>query len=143
MSKSKLQGYIFSRDFSGSFVPQRVQNLVIKNYVTMRGDEFLLSATEYGLKNCYMMLSALSKEMTCEGVVLYSVFLLPEDSELRENYLKLFISRGKSVHFALEGIVVDKLEELEGIHNIFFAQSIQSQIKEEDGYSKRLESYIK
>jgi sporadic carbohydrate cluster protein (TIGR04323 family) len=139
----KLQGYIFSREFGRNFVPQRVQNLVIKNYVQMNDWEFLLSATEYGLKNCYMMLSALSKKMDCDGVVLYTVFLLPEESELRNYFLSSFISRGKEVHFALEGIILKETKDFERIDDIFFVQGLNSQIKAEESYMNTLKDFIK
>lgn len=143
MSQARLQGYIGSREFGGNFVPQRVQNLVIKNYIYLRNDEYILSATEYGLKNCYMMLSALSKELCCDGIVFYSVFLLPSDLDLRNEYLKTFITRGKTIHFALEGIVIEKDKELEKIHDIFFAKKIQEQIKIEPYYFDNLKAFLK
>lgn len=104
-------------------------------------DSFL-SATEYGLKNCYMILSALSKELACDGVVLYSLFLLPEKASLRKEYLTAFLSRGKEIHFALEGLVISCDKDLQKIEDIFFVKSINNQIKSEFGYLEKLKRLI-
>ena len=39
--KSGFRGYIFSRTIDGSFIPHRVQNLVIKDYCQRKKNYFL------------------------------------------------------------------------------------------------------
>ena len=62
----------------GDRIPQQVQNLVIRNYADRNRLTYLLSATEYAMPNCYMMLEKVIKELSgLEGVICYSLFMLP------------------------------------------------------------------
>ena len=45
-----LKGYIFSRKFYDERVPQHIQNLVLRNYCQVNKLHYLLSATEYAMK---------------------------------------------------------------------------------------------
>ena len=54
-----FRGYIFSRKIDGNFIPHRVQNLVIKDYCERKNFFFKLSATEYKMENCYLMLNSI------------------------------------------------------------------------------------
>jgi sporadic carbohydrate cluster protein (TIGR04323 family) len=117
--KSGFRGYIFSRTIDGSFIPHRVQNLVIKDYCQRKKLFFKLSATEYKMKDSYIMLNAVLKELNkIDGVVFYSVFMLPEDSRLRKKIYNLFLKSKKNLHFALEEIVLKNLSSLKEIENI-------------------------
>ena len=55
-------GYIFSREIDGNIIPQKVQNLVIRDYATRTSKDLLLSSTEYKMKNSYLMLNSLIKK---------------------------------------------------------------------------------
>ncbi len=119
LKKSGFRGYIFSRTIDGSFIPHRVQNLVIKDYCQRKKLFFKLSATEYKMKDSYIMLNAVLKELNkIDGVVFYSIFMLPEDSRLRKKICNLFLKSKKNLHFALEEIVLKNLTSLKEIENI-------------------------
>ena len=95
---TRFRGYIFSRKIAGQIIPQRVQNLVIRDYCEKRDHEFLLSATEYDIESSYMMLKALiSGRLDFDGVVLYSTHLLPEDHELRDHVFKTLLANTSSL----------------------------------------------
>ena len=50
------RGYIFSRNFNdGTFVDQSIQNSIIRQGCE-NSLNFKLSATEYGMKDCFLML---------------------------------------------------------------------------------------
>src|SRR5580658_525582 len=81
IQKKGWRGYNFSRLIDGSMIPQRVQNLVIRNYCHNAGLEYLLSATEYTMDGAYMILHSLYEELDeIEGIVFYSVHQLPRSS---------------------------------------------------------------
>ena len=70
-------GYIFSRNINGSFIPQKVQNLVIRDFATRMKFNLKLSATEYKMKNSYLMFRSLNKKKsTYNGIILYSFSML-------------------------------------------------------------------
>ena len=80
----KLRGYIFSRSFMGERAPQHVQNIVIKDFCRNNSFEYLLSVSEYKMKNSYLILKDLLKKLkSIDGIVMYSLFQLPESLKER------------------------------------------------------------
>ena len=74
MIKNKgYRGYIFSNPINGNFIPQRVQNLVIKDYATRNKLFYKLSATEYKSKKQIHLISVLKKLIKLMGC--FTVFL--------------------------------------------------------------------
>ena len=98
LKKQNFRGYIFSRKIDGNFIPQRVQNLVIKDFCNRNNFFFKLSATEYKMINSYMMLKSLLKNLkNLDGIVFYSLFMLPDDKIDRVNLIqKIFIKKKKN-----------------------------------------------
>lgn len=97
------RGYISSRPQGDGFVPQRVQNLVIRDYAARHGLLFLLSAVEYTMAGCTMMLRALIDEAEhIDGLLFYSTHLLPDDAAVREQLWRLVRTGDFSLRFALE-----------------------------------------
>ena len=85
------RGYIFSRNINNNFIPQRVQNLVIKDFAKRKNFFFKLSSTEYIMNGSYLMLGALVKEVKMlEGVIFYSYEMLFDNvSFCRDILLKI------------------------------------------------------
>ena len=52
------RGYIASRPVRGLAQPQHVQNLVVRDYASRAKLPYLLSATEYAMPGCYMVLES-------------------------------------------------------------------------------------
>ena len=101
------RGLIGSRPYFGQNPPQHVQNLVVRSYCEARAWVFLLSLTEYAMPGCHMMLNeALRSLQSVEGIVLYSVFMLPVDRGARERVLRRVLEAGKSLHGAVEGLAI-------------------------------------
>ena len=96
----------------GSHFPQRVQNLVVRDYAQRRGLPFRLSLTEYAMPGCTMMLETLLGELDqLDGIVLFSVFTLPERRAHRRSIFERVLAAGKSLHAALENLVVRTAED--------------------------------
>ena len=55
-NRSGYRGYIASRPVRGTHTPQRVQNLVVRDYAARTKLDYRLSAVEYAMPACYMML---------------------------------------------------------------------------------------
>ena len=88
-----VRGYNFSRSFMGERVPQHVQNIVIKDFCQKNNFNFLLSATEYSMKNSFYILNQLIDDMSgIHGIVAYSVFQMPfDDKERNRVSLKFYL----------------------------------------------------
>ena len=75
------RGYVFSRSVDSHRVPQHIQNLVIRDYAARRKLHYLLSATEYAMPDCYLILEQVLAELAAlDGVILYTMFMLPPAS---------------------------------------------------------------
>ena len=112
MTERGYRGYITSRSVQGSHFPQRVQNLVVRDYAQRRGLPFRLSLTEYAMPGCTMMLETLLGELDqLDGIVLFSVFTLPERRAHRRSIFERVLAAGKSLHAALENLVVRTAED--------------------------------
>lgn len=115
-----FRGYIFSREIESNFIPQRVQNLVVKDYCDRNNIFFKLSATEYKMKNCYLMFNSVMKEIEkIDGIVFYSLFMLPDNQKDRFKIYKKIISNEKKLHFALEEIQLNSKKDIQKIENIY------------------------
>jgi len=118
--KKKIRGYVFSRSFMGERVPQHVQNLVIRDYCERNGLLFLLSASEYAMENCHLILKLLVEELPLiDGIAMYSLFQLPKDNAERNFIYKQFLSAEKTIHFCVEGLSMKTEEDKNKIENIW------------------------
>ena len=107
------RGYIFSRSINQNFIPQRVQNLVIRDFATRKKIFFKLSLTEYNMKNCYIMLNSLIKDVNkIDGIIFYSIEMLPTDKKEALKLIDLFLKKKKILYFALEELKVSSKKDL-------------------------------
>ena len=125
---SGMRGYIFSRPFMGERVPQHVQNLVIRDYCKKKGIQYLLSATEYAMAGSHLILQQIMDELPqLEGIVFYSLFLLPEQKKERDRVCKVILENKKTIFFAVEGLLMSNKIEHERIETIWQVQKILPQ----------------
>jgi sporadic carbohydrate cluster protein (TIGR04323 family) len=107
------RGYIASRAVRGSHVPQRVQNLVVRDYSARYGLAYKLSAVEYVMPSCYMMLEALLEELPkIEGIVAFSLFMLPALGPRRAATIERVLAAGCEIHFALENLAIRRRTDI-------------------------------
>ena len=104
----------------GERVPQHVQNLVIRDYCERNRLQFLLSATEYAMPNCHLILQQVLGELAeISGLVAYSLFQLPEESSKRQLIYKQILSQEKVLHFAVEGLRASTKQAFERIETLW------------------------
>jgi sporadic carbohydrate cluster protein (TIGR04323 family) len=120
-----VRGYIFSRPFMGERVPQHVQNLVIRDYCKKQGFQYLLSATEYAMPNSHLILQQVLDELPkLDGIIFYSLFLLPEDTTERNRVIQIFLKKEKTIYFAVEGLRISNIPEYERIETIWQVKKV-------------------
>ena len=116
----EVRGYISSRPFFGERVPQTVQNIVIRNYCEKHELTFLLSKAEYCIKGCYSVLQNILNDLNeFDGIVLYSLFQLPENSELRRPVFDKVLESNKFMLFVLEDMSLSCQRDKYYLENIF------------------------
>jgi len=120
----KLRGYIFARPFMGERAPQHVQNIVLRDYCQKRGHELLLSATEYAMEDSYMILESVLDDLAnIDGIVFYSLYQLPTQSEKRRLVYSRVLDAQKSLHFAVEGMSISNIDEIDSVENCLLVKS--------------------
>ena len=103
----KVRGYNFSREFMGERVPQHIQNIVIRQHCKNMKLHYLLSSTEYSMKNSSLIFDQIIEEIrNLHGVVVYSIFQLPENNFKRKKIYSKFIKNRKILYFANEGFKI-------------------------------------
>lgn len=118
------RGYIASRPVMGERTPQHVQNLVVRDYARRRGLTFTLSATEYAMPNCFMIFEQVLDDLPhLEGIICFSLFMLPDDASRRAGIWRRVREAGGSLHFALEGLTVACDADFHRVEDIWLARS--------------------
>ena len=119
----KFRGYISSRALNdGSITDQSIQNLVIRTACEKRKFNYMLSATEYGMKNSYLMLNQVLSELKkkkLDGIAFYSIEQLPNNQNLRNKIYNIAKKYNKIILLSLEGIILSKKKEIEEFENLF------------------------
>lgn len=131
MKNNIYKGYIASRNINGHPMPQRIQNMVIRLYAEKRGKIFSLSATEYIMDNCFMMLKALANDASqFEAIALYSMYLLPDKKIERYQVYDSFLAAGAELHFAFEELAIKSKNDIQLIEDILLAKNLSQTIQE-------------
>lgn len=116
----KVKGYNFSREFVGERAPQHIQNIVIKDFCKKKKLKLLLSASEYSMTNSYYILEDIISNLNnLDGIVAYSLFQMPENISKRNEILKKILKKKKIMCFAVEQIILSKVNQLEKINKIW------------------------
>jgi sporadic carbohydrate cluster protein (TIGR04323 family) len=120
-----FRGYNFSRPFQGERVPQHVQNLVIRDFAARRGLTYLLSATEYAMADCFMMLEQVLAELpSIEGMICYSIFQLPSDAKARRAVYDRVLASNAILHGAVEGLTIEAGSDIAAIEDIWRVRQV-------------------
>ena len=119
------RGYIGSRPYRSDRAPQHVQNLVVRDYCQRNGFSYLLSATEYAMPGSYVVLEEVAREApSLDGIVLYSIFMLPRRADRRLDVCRRILSAGATIHGAVENVAIRNEAELERLEEIFLLNEI-------------------
>jgi len=134
------RGYIGSRTYAGQRPPQHVQNLVVRDYCERHGLRFLLSATEYAVPGSYLMLESVLESLEeLDGIVLYSLFLLPEDAQARRDVYRRVLAAGADLHFAVEDLALRTEGDVPAIEDLLAIARIAPSAEPADDGVERIE----
>lgn len=115
-----FKGYISSRKLNNDkTVEQSIQNMTIRNCCEKRGYTFLLSATEFGMKNSFLVLNqVLSEIQKYDGIAFYSFLQLPKNKKQALEILKLIVNSNKKILFSLENLLIENFSDINKIYQI-------------------------
>ena len=118
-----LRGYVSSRAFMGDRLAQHIQNIVLRDYCQKTNFKYLLSGTEYAMSNSYLMLKELVDEIPkINGIVMFSLFQMPEDQNFRKDFYAKILSKAGELHFALENLRITDNREIDRIERIWLVR---------------------
>ena len=118
-------GYNGARHLATGRAPQHIQNLVIRDYCGRHGLPFKLSASEYAMPHCYMMLDKLVEEIDQhDGIVMYSMFMLPARAARRRAFYRRILGAGASLHAAVEDMALSAKTDLTRWEDILRVQAL-------------------
>ena len=116
---SGFRGYIASRPVRGQQMPQQIQNLVIRDYAARCGLAFKLSATDYAMPGCFMVLNTVMEELsTLDGVILFSMFMLPGNHAARHTVYDQVLGYGRELHAAHESLSIRSPKDIARFEDI-------------------------
>ena len=99
---------------------QHVQNIVIKNFCEQNKFNYLLSATEYAMKNSSYMLEKILYDLKkVDGIVMYSLYQLPEDQEYRKNFIQNSSTKN---YFLREKFSISNYKDVKKIENLWLVK---------------------
>ena len=118
-------GYNGARHLATGRAPQHIQNLVIRDYCHRHDLTFKLSASEYAMPHCYMMLDKLVEEIgQHDGIVMYSMFMLPARATRRRALYRRILGAGASLHAAVEDLALATDTDLTRWEDILRVQAL-------------------
>lgn len=124
-NETGYRGYVGSRAYHCGDFPQYVQNMIIRNYCTKHKLTYLLSATEYAMPGCYMILEeVVAAIQSVEGIAFFSVFMLPKSVSARADIYQRVLSQGRSLHFALEDMAIKNEADVQLVEDVLNVSSI-------------------
>jgi len=118
-ARQGLRGYVTARGFGPYVIPVPIQSLALRDYCTRKKFVYALPANENCFAHSYLVLEGLIADLAdYEGIVMCSMFMLPERPQRRRAIFKRVLDQGCSVHLVVEDFVVasaadvDRFEEL-------------------------------
>lgn len=119
------RGYITARPIRGQVIPQRVQNLVVRDYATRSNLFFKLSEVEYAMPGCYIMLNSVLDELSSlEGLIAYSLFTLPQRPDRRREVYDRVLQTGGTLHCAIENLTLSTPEDIQRAEDILMVDQL-------------------
>jgi len=117
--RAGYRAYLATRPVRGVVTPQRVQNLVVRDYATRNGLPYLMNVSEFAMSGCYMMLeNALSELDRTLGIIAFSAFMLPPEEDRRRRIYRRVLDAGASLHAALENLSVRTPADIQGFEDV-------------------------
>ena len=114
------RGYIASRPILRHRTPQHVQNLVIRDFANRHGLAYRLSAAEYAMPACYLMLENVLNELRhLDGMIAYSLFMMPRDAARRRAVWHRILDRGATFYAAVEELHLATDTDVERLETLF------------------------
>jgi sporadic carbohydrate cluster protein (TIGR04323 family) len=132
-SKNRLgyRGYVTSRGFGEFRIPVPLQSLALRDYCARNGMAFVLPVNENSFPHSYLVLEGMIQDLSgYDGVVMYSMLMLPQRSERRRQILERILDQGCAVHMVLEGLVVNGRHDVDHVEELLVLNRMAARLSD-------------
>lgn len=127
-NRQGYRGYVTSRRFGDYFVPVPVQSLALRDYCARKNKIYVLPVNENDFPHSYMVLDGMVRNLDgFEGIVMFSMFMLPQRPERRRAIYQRILDQDCSLHIVWEGIIVEKPADIERLEELLLLSSLVAQ----------------
>jgi sporadic carbohydrate cluster protein (TIGR04323 family) len=120
MSDQPFLGYNFAAPICGSSIPQRVQNLCIRDYALTKKLSLSFCVSEYyDFSQSLMLFAQMPLLDQISGIIFYSIELLPINHAKRHRFYQQILESKKTIHFSLEDLQISSQETCGLIEKIY------------------------
>ena len=73
----------------------------------------------------YLMLNQMLEDLdSIDGIIFFSLFMLPKSFHHRELILNSILDSGKQIHFATEDMIINNFDQVSSLNNIFLVREV-------------------
>jgi sporadic carbohydrate cluster protein (TIGR04323 family) len=113
------RGYVTSRPFGQFNIPVPLQSLALRDYCQRKDLLYVLPVNENMFPHSYMVLEGMIQDLAdYQGVVMYSMHMLPQRAERRQKIYDSILGQGCSLHIVLEDLVIAERQDVERIEEL-------------------------
>lgn len=123
--RSGFRGYLFGPPIDGHLVPGHIQDLVVRKYAGGKGLNSLPSVMERTARPPFPVLEEVLSGLSAgNGIILYTMFLLPHSADERHAIYRRVLDAGGKLHAAVEGFVLESESDIERWENVLVIADI-------------------
>jgi len=127
-ARQGLRGYVTARGFGPFVIPVPLQSLALRDYCGRKKFVYVLPANENCFPHSYLVLEGLIEDLSLyEGIVMCSMFMLPQRPARRREVFRKVLDQGCSVHLVIEDFVVASQPDMERLEEMLVIDRLASQ----------------
>jgi len=123
-----LRGYVTARGFGPYVIPVPVQSLALRDYCARKKFVYVLPGNENCFPHSYLVLEGLISDLSSyEGIVMCSMFMLPQRAERRRRLCQHVFDQGCAIHLVIEDMVVADRQDVENLEQLLLIDRLAAQ----------------
>jgi sporadic carbohydrate cluster protein (TIGR04323 family) len=120
LKKNLLKSYVTNKRFGPYYLPVRFQNKLLRQYCEEKNKIFSLSTGEITFGDSYIQLRSLIKDIKKnEGLVFISTYVLPKDTQFRNEIINYLANKKIECHFIFENLICKSKNDFKKVNNFF------------------------
>jgi len=123
-----LRGYTTARAFGPYIIPIPVQSLALRDYCARKKFVYVLPGNENSFPHSYLVLEGMIRDLSAyQGIIMCSMFMLPQRAERRRRMLQRVLDQGCTVHLVIEDFVVTSADDIDRLEDTLVIDRLAAQ----------------